>query len=148
MQWGISLRLLKCNNQVRNDSVLQDGNHRRSLLSQSDAEAGLNGLQDQIFSYQSWWGCHLPKALWLLCRLDKSACLCRAYILEYLLNVICKSTLIHASICPNIPSISILFISFICANIDISINFSRFPATLTLSYSFLELSLVARTISP
>lgn len=101
-----------------------------------------------FYRFMSTWGFLLPTLLWFLCRLGKSVFLCRVYMIECLLDIVWKSSLVHTSVCPNITTIAILFVGIVSANVNISVYFCWFPASLSVSDSLVELAFVARSICP
>ena len=68
--------------------------------------------------------------------------------MECLLDVVRKASFVHAAICPNITTVAILFVSIVSANVNISVNFCWFPASLSMPDSLVELAFVARSICP
>jgi len=71
-----------------------------------------------------------------------------AYISQKILQIVSESTLIHASVCPNISTIPVFLVTIVTTDVNISVIFGWFPATLALSHSLMELTLVAWTVSP
>lgn len=108
----------------------------------------LRGLPAQTSRFRSLSDYPTPKPPLLPCRLGKWAYLYRVYINLELLDIVSETTFVHASISPYIPSVAIFLVSFICADIDVSISLGRFPTALALPYTLFKLTFVAGSICP
>lgn len=107
-------------------------------------------LNRSLASSHSQYSLNFPTTRYPLStyRLDKSVFPFRAYIETKVLDVICKTSLVHATIYPNITAIAVFLIVLISSDIYVAIIFCWFPTTLPVSRSLYKLALVARAIRP
>ena len=65
-----------------------------------------------------------------------------------LLDIFSKISFVNTSIGPDVSSVSAFLIVWVGSNVNISIYFSRFPTTVSMSHSFIKISLKHWCISP
>ncbi len=65
-----------------------------------------------------------------------------------LLDVLGEASLVHAPVGPDVPSVAVLLIVVVGADVDVPVDLGRLPAALPVPHSLVELPLVARTVGP
>ena len=90
----------------------------------------------------------ITKYLLSICRLDRLVFLFHVYIIENLLNIVSKTSLVHTAVCPNITTVAIFLIILVCSYVNVTVIFRRFPTALSMSGSIYELALIAWSICP